>query len=105
MLEFFPDVAVADAPGLRWGVSIVVSQAISKVGRERRRRWLNDKILRDMAGSMTAAGAAHDSNPRMPRVCRPLCRGPVQMSEVGVKHGLNRKGRHDLKVAGLHLQT
>ena len=25
------------------------------MGRERRRRWLNDKILRDMAGAMTAA--------------------------------------------------
>lgn len=31
-------------------------QAISKEGRDRRRRWLNDKILRDMAGAMTAAG-------------------------------------------------
>jgi hypothetical protein len=32
----------------------VPAQAISKVGRERRRRWLNDKILRDMAGALTA---------------------------------------------------
>lgn len=37
---------------------LVMLQAISKVGRERRRRWLNDKILRDMAGAMTAAGEA-----------------------------------------------
>ena len=36
------------------------AQAISKVGRERRRRWLNDKILRDMAGAMTAAGVTPD---------------------------------------------
>ena len=29
-------------------------QAVSRVGRERRRRWLNDKLLRDMAGALTA---------------------------------------------------
>ena len=29
-------------------------QAVSRVGRDRRRRWLNDKLLRDMAGSLTA---------------------------------------------------
>lgn len=28
------------------------------MGRERRRRWLNDKILRDMAGSLTAPDMA-----------------------------------------------
>lgn len=27
---------------------------MSRVGRERRRRWLNDKLLRDMAGALTA---------------------------------------------------
>ena len=30
-------------------------QAVSHCGRERRRRWLNDKLLQDMAGAMTAA--------------------------------------------------
>ena len=29
--------------------------AIEKAGQRRRRRWLNDKVLRDMAGPMSAA--------------------------------------------------
>ena len=47
------------------------AQAISKVGRERRRRWLNDKILRDMAGAMTAAGA--DPNRILSNLHAPSC--------------------------------
>eukprot|EP00803_Ostreobium_quekettii_P004769 evm.model.scf_688.7 EVM.evm.TU.scf_688.7 scf_688:35808-39260(+) len=37
------------------GLEAAELEAVGRVGHRRRRRWLNDKLLRDMAGPMTAA--------------------------------------------------
>jgi hypothetical protein len=38
-------------------------QAIQRVGQRRRRQWLNEKLLRDLAGPMTVSDMASQFNP------------------------------------------
>lgn len=40
--------------GYRSDIEQAEAQALARVGQRRRRRWLNDKLLRDMAGTLTA---------------------------------------------------
>lgn len=54
-----PRAATAAAPGLAYSEAEQAElYALSRVGQRKQRRWLNDKLLREMAGTLSAADMA-----------------------------------------------